>query len=476
MPSSRSLAGLMKFAASDPWCDAFDQVMERHFGPGMERADVADFDELRHLIDDHWVTTLWGCAFEDFLTQEIDGAGNVVDTYLKRRGWREKVVNKAYMAALRSSTMSLYEVSDIKPGKSFMARDLLREGDPIQVSEHSGTKTMKPWDRIAMRVVKVRGKTGIGGGTLPFDHDLSEEMISAFANMKKHVAKNGPALFEKLGLDAEDPETRDLIASATSDAELLQRAAPLFSTLFLADLVNRLLNPERPQLFNSDGEEMTFIGLFYRLKDGVEPEKIQATLDQAPELEPASSTFWNWLAPKQTTASKTVSAKGKALTMTSTMGDGSTVLGTIELKTDILEFRVNSESRAERGRVLIDVLLDGLVNPPLVERQTIEQARAEFRDADETESESLDLTPEQESQIIHQTMDDHYRRQLDRPILALGNISPRQAAQSEKGRDKLVTWLKQLENHIAKFDQEDPMNAYDVSWMWKELDVVHLRK
>jgi hypothetical protein len=472
MPSSASLAGLMKFVASDPWCDAFDEVMDRHFGPGMKRADVADFDALRDLIDEHWVTTLWGCAFEDFLTQDIDGAGNVVDIYLQRRGWREKVVNKAYMAALRSSTMSLYEVSDIKPGKSFMARDLLRGGDPIQVSEHSGTKTMKPWSRIAMRVVKVRGKTGIGGGALPFDHDLSEEMISAFANMKKNVANAGPALFEKLGLDTKAPEIGDLITSATSDTELLQRAAPLFSTLFLVNLVDRLLNPELPQLFNSDGDEMAFIGLFYRLQDGVGPEEIQAVLDQAPELEPASSTFWNWLAPEQTAPSKAASAKGKALIMTSTMDDGSTVLGTIELKTDVLEFRVNSESRAERGRVMMEALLDGLVGAPLVERQTVERALAERRETGETTSKPLDLSPEEQRQI----MDDHYRRQLDKPIPALGDLSPRQAAESEKGREKLVTWLKRLENQGAKANHNDPMKAYDVSWIWKELDIFHLRR
>lgn len=476
MPSSQSLAGLMKLVVCEPWRDAFDEVMERHIGPGFERADVADFDELRDLIDDHWVMTLWGCAFEDFLTREIEGAGNVVDSYLKRRGWKEKVINKAYMAALRSSTMSLYEVSDIQPGRSFMARDLLRGGEPIRVSEHTATKTIKPWDRLAMRIVNVRGKSVIGGGLLPFDHELSEKMIGAFAGMKKRVAKNGPAVFEELGFDTKDPEIDHLIASATSDPELLRCAAPLFSTLFLVDLVDRVLNPKLPQMFNGDGEEMAFIALFYRLKDGVGQEEIRAALDQAVELDRASTTFWNWLSTQEEAPNKRASATGKAIGFTSTMSDGATVLGTIELKTNVLELRVNSESRAERGRAMIDALLEGLVGTPLTERQTIEQALAEHRESGETSSKPLDLTADEERQIIHQSMDDHYRRQLDEPIQALGNLSPRQAARSRKGREKLITWLKQLENHIAKFDQEDPMSAYDISWIWNELNVVHLRK
>ncbi|SAY49952.1 hypothetical protein KRIGEM_02941 (plasmid) [Komagataeibacter rhaeticus] len=39
--------------------------------------------------------------------------------------------------------MSLYEVSDIKPGQSLMARDLLRDGDPVLVHEGTTTRTLE---------------------------------------------------------------------------------------------------------------------------------------------------------------------------------------------------------------------------------------------------------------------------------------------------------------------------------------------
>jgi hypothetical protein len=41
------------------------------------------------------MTTVWGSAFEDFLTQETDGGDNIVDDYLKRRGWKESASNRA---------------------------------------------------------------------------------------------------------------------------------------------------------------------------------------------------------------------------------------------------------------------------------------------------------------------------------------------------------------------------------------------
>ena len=217
MPSSHSLAGLMKWLTRDPWRDAFADVLKQQVAGPCEAAGIASIEELGERVGAHWATTLWGCAFEDFLTRDVEDAGNIVDDYLKRRGWKENAVDRAYMAALRSSTMSLYEVSDIQPGQSFLARDLLRGGEPIHVTEHTATKTIKPWDRLAMRIVEVRGKTVIGGGLLPFEHQLADKMISTFAATKKRIAKDAPAFFDELGIDAGDPEVGRLITSATSD-------------------------------------------------------------------------------------------------------------------------------------------------------------------------------------------------------------------------------------------------------------------
>ena len=29
--------------------------------------------DLAEMLGDHWAMTLWGCAFEDFLTREVEG-------------------------------------------------------------------------------------------------------------------------------------------------------------------------------------------------------------------------------------------------------------------------------------------------------------------------------------------------------------------------------------------------------------------
>ena len=57
------------------------------------------------------------------------------------------------MTALQTSVMSLYEVSDLTPGQSFRARDLIRGGEPVLVSERSATQALTPWGRIGARIV-----------------------------------------------------------------------------------------------------------------------------------------------------------------------------------------------------------------------------------------------------------------------------------------------------------------------------------
>jgi hypothetical protein len=82
---------------------------------------------------------------------------------------------KAYMKAIRSSVMSLYEESDIVPGQSFLARDLIRGGEPVRVSEHSATTQMKPWDRVGARIVPLSGTYLCGGVMLVYDRGISEQ-------------------------------------------------------------------------------------------------------------------------------------------------------------------------------------------------------------------------------------------------------------------------------------------------------------
>ena len=76
----------MKWLAKDPWRGAFLVVLDRHIGRVLDEYGIPEFDELGGLIGLDWAMTLWGCAFEDFLTRETEDGRNIVHDYLKRRG------------------------------------------------------------------------------------------------------------------------------------------------------------------------------------------------------------------------------------------------------------------------------------------------------------------------------------------------------------------------------------------------------
>ena len=79
---------------------------------------------------------------EDFLTCDFEpDSRNIVDDYLKRRGWKGPVAVKQYLQALRRSTMNLYEVVDTTPGSHFVVRDLVRGGEPVQVVDKRGSQS-----------------------------------------------------------------------------------------------------------------------------------------------------------------------------------------------------------------------------------------------------------------------------------------------------------------------------------------------
>jgi hypothetical protein len=76
-----------------------------------------------------------------------------------------------------------------------------------------------------------------------------------------------------------------------------------------------------------------------------------------------------------------------------------------------------------------------LVGQPLVELQSIEQLKAA---PGSTASPILDISEQERLAIIRDSLDRHYRNQLDQPIPALGNKSPRAVARTPKGRVKVV--------------------------------------
>ena len=268
---SFNLNALVKFLGRDDWALQFEEVMGDHFWPIMEEFGL-DHEEIFELLGSHWAMTLWGCAFEDFLTQAFEPDGRTfVDIYLKSRGFKETARSKAYLKAISASVISLYETSDIVPGKSFLARDLLRGVDPVAVSEGTATQTLRQWEKIAVRIVHVGGTNVITGGPLPYSPEATEAL---FEGLKEMTGKKRPR--------------KTLIL----DDDTLRLAAPLFTHAWLFDTLPRVLGEVQPLVCNSDGDDIVF-------HEVVSPSK------------PASSTKTSPIAsPEWTTCARKIHGSG----------------------------------------------------------------------------------------------------------------------------------------------------------------------
>jgi hypothetical protein len=471
MASKHLLQGLIRWSTRDLWSDRFEQILEDHLQPTCDETGL-EIDEIVSTIgEDLFMSTVWACAFEDFLTREFDGDGNVVDDYLKRRGWKESASVRAYMAALRNSTMSLYEVSDIVPGTSFRARDLVRGGEPVLVSERTATRTFKPWDRIAARVVQVGSRAQISGSTLLYKHDASEAFIEAWREFEG-LSNDEKRKFAEAttGEDFDDAAIAEL-----SPTEMLRAISPMFTTFWLVDMIDRAGGPEIPDLRNVEGDALVLCEVHYPFAAGTTGDDIRAVLEAHSGFRQATVTSWNWVSLEEPpTASVAHEQSQDPLTFETRLDDGALVLGGVELEDKALVLTVNSRRRSDLGCTLLSELLGGRVGQPSVKTESVEQVIAS-RDA--AMLQQLDIPEEESCAIIHDHVDRHYRSVLDQPIPMLGGESPRAAVRTESGRIKVADWLKMIENRTARSAVHDSAMAnYSFGWLWTELGIDELRR
>jgi hypothetical protein len=407
------------------------------------------------------------CAFEP------DGR-NVVDDYLKRRGWKEPAPVKRYLQALRRSTMSVYEVVDTAPGSHFIVRDLVRGGEPVRVADQLGSESVARWDRLAARLLPIGGETYMAGGALRLDFDDAAAVVEGLAELKKTLERTIGRQARRGGVPQE------ALAALPVDEAVLGEAAPLITGTWLATALEQARGA-LPKLLNFDGEELVLCETRFPLADPGRAEEVAACLDRLPDVhrdEPGEPS-WTWLAAEKASGGKARAASGKALTLATFDAGGGRVLGSVRLEGNALVLTANSVERAERGQKMLREALGARVEAPLTSMQTAEQALAERRaggdDVAEDEEEPP-LPPEEAEAIMRETLDRHYRGMLSQPVPMLDGKSPRQAARSKAGRQKVAEWLKYLENHSARNARDGRMPAYDFGWLWEELKIADLRR
>ncbi len=458
--TDKAIRNIMGWADRPEWLEQRSALLDAHLAPACEQFGISR-EELGQQIQDYdYGGMLFGIVFEDLLSRRLPPEDkNIVDEYLERRGWRESVPGRRYLRLLRDSTLSIYEVLEVSPGHHCDVRDLVRGGKTVRVHEHAGTQNLFKWDRIAARVLKSNGQHVFAGGILPFPQEAAQYLLKVLTESREEFDIEHSRVTDKESV----PRT---LSSKDRENRFLQSACPLFSSVWLIHTLEQHRAPS-PEITNRDGDALMFTETrFPFLAENL--EDIAERLDAAAEWERDDPHKYTWIWLRELDASREEPQHGLAL---ETLRDGQRpLIGTLELTPGALILATNSTERATQGKDVLEALLRGLIGPALSLLQTPEQLVAE-NDLDEhggaNPAESVD--PDIAAELIHRTLDQHYRQCLDEPIPVLENKSPRQCARSKKGRDQVIEWLKHLENNELRLAADSGRESYDSSWMWDEL-------
>ncbi len=444
----KAISHLMDWADRPEWDGTKGGVFDGHLleAAGRLDMDIADLSDMLVQVD--LAGTMLGFCFEDLASMRFPPDDrNLVEDFLRRRGWREGVRGQRYLRQLSESVLSLYEVVDLAPGSHCDLMDLLRGGKPVRVYEQAGTRGMAQWDRIAARVLPGDGKRIFSGAILPFSPEASQALLRIIEGTRRRVEKKFAQLTETDNL----ADLKDSL-----DVGDLEIPASAFSQVWLMHAVAAFEAPP-PEFVTADGEPLLLAEtrMTFERSSG---KRISTLLDTAKdwERESADELSWVWLPDAD-----------------DEMEFPTTLHGFLRMSDDDLWLTANSLNRSEKGiEALVDLLGD-LVNPQLTRLQSPEQLLAEeemtLDSSPGSDPAGANLDPDELSEILSDYLDQHYRKTLDEPIPALDNKTPRQCIKTKNGKKKVIAWLKYLENQEYRRASQSGSERYDFSWMWNEL-------
>ena len=340
-------------------------------------------------------------------------------TFLAEQGSLLDHYQKSFIQAACSEPFSFFLVTSVDPGHSLTLRDLLL-GREVIVKERSATETLKRGNIIYARCVSLAGQSILlGVAPIPLPPDM-QGMLLDLRDVLRETWKRG--LLDPLCLMADDGVLRSRYFEAA----------------------DRTMNPPPPVLQNTDGDPLVPIKLFYELrctpeqaldelKSLVLPEFQDGILDGA-DFDGSGKlvrAFFRW------------QKRGNRLHPEW----DNTSLGEIEIRGDTLKVEVNSEKRAAKIRREIQKRLGNQCTFTKEERQSIEtllQEQKGLADTRPPQYREETMSPELRA-AVKEHMKAHWDAWLDTPIPALKNQTPRRAALTPEGRERLEALLIELE-------------------------------
>lgn len=428
--------------------------LKRH-GP---RTAGFSLDEASERLAEEHGGEIFGLVFEDLATRRYGSKPhNLVDDLLQNRGAGFRAQAREYLEALRDSAPCIHEVIGVRPGEGMTVRNQFVESHPVEVIEIAGSRQMVEWDRIAARVVSVRGVNIFTGALIPFRAPEADKLVAQFREALQASVEAG---HKQLSRDA-------FRARAHEAARVF---APVIGRSRMKLLLDSAKNPV-PALHNRDGDPVEFIDATHAVAAG-KRRAIIAALDSEPKLvrSGARPPTWDWTGRVQSTSRTSAGPETSfEIDMHDPHDPAVVLLGSVTLSRGRLVVSVNSRSRLSRLMEFLQQRIAGLVGTAKIRSSAAET----LADADEGAGAPRRRPGKVERELMARHLEAYYRSWIDEPIPALGGRTPRAAAQDFEGRQQLVSLLRYMENMQARASRD--VQRYEFGALWRALGIERRR-
>ncbi|GHT99325.1 hypothetical protein FACS1894126_5500 [Alphaproteobacteria bacterium] len=463
---AENFAALSAIAANDPkWYQlrcTEGKVVDNHLVPYVKRqlsADVlktayqeflqnkklpkgADEDALFERLFLPWCLFNW-IPNADFGIENFDGQARLAENYLKSHRNKLTSRERLFIEEMVHTYYSFYCVLDMELDKSLTVKDVLLKTTHI-LKERQGTRQLEKGDVVYGRILTMEG-TSIFVGMAPFR--FNPDYVHKLIDLRKLLVKEngGKAL----------------------TVEILRDESDFILSCFFAFLKS-MFNTKLPTMMNTDEELLVFTKSYFQLMTDPEdalscllPLTLGADLNYL--LEVAERDEFGKVTKVEFSWMKEGNKKNKTWS--------NTILGHVFIEEDKLTLDTNSVERAALGRKLLEEYLGDKISFQSASAKTPEQmmksSKKSNRGNEKRAIESYEQPPEVK-EAIKEMAEAHWKSWFDEPIPLLQDKTPRQAAKTKEGRERLEALLMDYERRDKNKDEDDPFKV-DVEYLRKEL-------
>jgi hypothetical protein len=359
--------------------------------PELSRKEIDEDD-----IDDLTFTKFLDWFIYDF--KLLDTGKRLVYQFYEEESNNLSDIEKSILDGWTDNLYSFFEVEEVIPKEGCRIRDIFT-GEVFQIKDSATSLQIVRSDIIGGRPLSVKNNTYFSDVVLIYPQEFKPIILDFFKRELK--------------------EYRKTFGKKRTPKEYLKDWGFLIER-HIEDIARH------PQFFTPEGEEFVFASSVYNVKDYEKAlNKLEKT-DSFEELKGGTDELrvFSWIVKRKRGENR--------------------ILGSIEIEIDKLTIECHSASLLSKGKRLIENKLQGLI---VHKEDSIKQLESFFDKQLRKTPKGRKLPQGVKSQSeLDMVLNEHYDGWIDKPLEALENKTPKEAAETEQGREKLGSILKELQN------------------------------